>query len=362
MRTRSENQLHRLREASVPLERVRDRAQQPPRPGSPLPSTKERVIAGVVAVAVFVGVAAFGWRAFSTAGDQTASLAVPPALPASPVSLWLSAERVAPGPVELVAVLVNHDGVDAMFGVLANVDRWDGREWVAYGDLVMCMDHWHCTARVQPPQEVISVPSIGLSAEPERPGPVERFTIDGLDVGWYRISQQANEGIVAAAIFEIAEDAFLPAPLVPVDAPAISVTPALVSRDGGEVDLYPLIPAPTGAQSREDVLEAIRDLSEVALIERWDGSSWQAAEDVRLREAGDDLARSADLPPLREGEYRLVREGPDGPHIGHFWVDQMTQKFTAAFGRSLTEGRRHGRERAPGPRGEPHSPGAPTMT
>jgi hypothetical protein len=322
MTARWERQLHRLREAPVPLERVRERAQQPPRPGSPLPSTRERVLAGVVAIAVFAAVAAFGWRAFTSAGDDTAAVDTPPALPASPFSLWLTAERVPPGPVELVALLVNHDGTVATFGVLATVDRWDGREWVPHGELVMCMDHWHCTARVQPPGEIDAVPALGLSAEPGRPGPVERFMTDRLDAGWYRISQEANEGIVAAAVFEIAEGTSAPAPLVSINAPAISVTPALVSPDGAEIDLYPLIPAPTGAQSREDVLEAIRGLSEVARIERWDGSTWEAAGEIQLREADDDLARSAKLPPLPEGEYRLLREGPEGPHIGHLWVDE----------------------------------------
>jgi hypothetical protein len=324
MTARWERQLHRLSEVPVPLERVRGRAQQPPRPGSPLPPTRERVIAGVVAITVFVAVAAFGWRAFTTAGDETASLDAPPALPTSPFSLWLSGERVPPGPVELVAVLVNHDGSNAMFGVWVMVDRWDGREWVPYGELVMCMDHWHCTARVQPPGEIEGVPDLGLSAEPGRPGPVERFTTEGLDAGWYRISQEANEGIVAAAVFEIAEGSPAPAPLVSIDAPAISVTPTLVSPDGVEIYLYPLIPAPTGAQSREDVLEAIRGLSEVARIERWNGSTWEAVGEIQLSEAEDGLARSAELPPLPEGEYRLVRVGPEGRHIGHFWVDEAT--------------------------------------
>jgi hypothetical protein len=323
MTARWERQLHRLREAPVPLERVRERAQQPPRAGAPLPPTRERVITGAVAIAVFVAVAVFGWRAFTTAGDETASLDAPPARPTSPFSLWLSAERVPPGPVELVAVLVNHDGTDAIFGVFATLDRWDGNEWVPYGELVMCMDHWHCTARVQPPGEIESVPALGLSAETGRPGPVERFTTEGLDVGWYRISQEANEGIVAVAVLEIAESAPTPAPLVSVDAPAISVTPVLVSsRDVAEMYLYPLIPAPTGAQSREDVLEAIHGLSEVARIERWNGSTWEAAGEIQFNDAEDDLARSAELPPLPEGEYRLVREGPEGPHLGHFWVDE----------------------------------------
>jgi hypothetical protein len=301
---------------------VRERAQQPPRPGSPLPPTRERVIAGVVAIAVFVAVAALSWRAFTTAGDDTAPLGPPPAIPASPFSIWLSAERVPPGPVDLVALLVKHQGRDAIFGVFATVDRWNGDEWEPYGELVMCMDHWHCTARIQPPGEIDGVPALGLSAEPGRPGPVERFTTGGLDVGWYRISQEANEGIVAVAVFEIAEGVHAPGPLVSIDAPAISVTPALVSPDRAEIDLYPLIPAPTGAQSREDVLEAIRGLSEVARIERWNGSTWEVAGEIQLREAEDNLARSAQLPPLPEGEYRLVREGPEGPHIGHFWVDE----------------------------------------
>ena len=322
MTARWERQLHRLREAPMPLERVRERAQEPPRPGSTLPPTRERVIAGIVAVAVFVPVAVFGWRAFTTAGDASAPLGAPPELPASPFSLWLSAERVPPGPVELVALLVNHDGSDAMFGVWATIDRWDGREWVLYGELVMCMDHWHCTARVQPPGSIESVPALGLSAEPGRPGAVERFTPEGLDVGWYRISQEANEGIVAAAVFEIADGVPAPAPLVSIDTPAISVTPALLSPHGAEIDLYPLIPAPTGAQSREDLMEAVRGLSEVARIEWWSGSTWDAAGEIQLREADDDLARSAELPALPEGEYRLVREGPEGQHIGHFWVDE----------------------------------------
>jgi hypothetical protein len=321
MTARWERQLHRLREAPVPLERVRERAQQPPRPGTPLPPTRERVIAGVVAIAVFVAVVAFGWRVFTTAGDETSPGDPPPALPASPFSLWLSAERVPPGPVDVVAILVNHEGSDATFGVFATVDRWDGREWVPYGALVMCMDHWHCTARVQSPGEIDGVPDLGLSAEPGMSGPVERFTTDRLDLGWYRISQEANEGIVAAAVFEIAEGALAPAPLVSIQAPAISVSPVLVSPDGAEIYLYPLIPAPTGAQSREDVLEAIRGLSEVGRIERWNGSTWKAVGEIELSEADEDLARSAELPPLPEGEYRLLREGPEGPHIGHFCVD-----------------------------------------
>jgi hypothetical protein len=319
MPPRWEQRLHRLRDAPVPLARVRNRANEPPRPGSPMPSPRDRIVAAVVAFAAFVGVVAFAWRAFSTS-DESVAIAPPP-LTASSYSLWLSAERVPPGPVELAAVLVNHDGTEAIFGVHAKVDRWNGHEWVPFGELVMCMDHWHCTARIQPPREIDAVPGLGLGAEPGNPGPVERFTTDGLEPGWYRISQEANEGVVAATIVEIAEGASSPAPLVPVDAPAISVSPALVSPDGAEIHLYPLIPPrPDGSLSREDVLDATRGLSDVARIERWDGSSWVPEGEVELRETDADLTLRANVPALTGGEYRLVRDGPSGPHAGRFWV------------------------------------------
>jgi hypothetical protein len=277
-----------------------------------------RTIAAVAVAAVFVALAVV---AASTFSDRVAA-ASPPPVSASPVSLWLSAERVAPGPIELVAILVNHEGVDVTFGVRAEVDRWDGDEWIPHGELVMCMDYWHCTARIQPPGGSDAVPAIGLGPQLGSPGPVERFTTDGLQVGWYRISQTANEGTVAAAVLEVAEDAPTPAPLVPIDAPAISVTPALVSRGGGEVQLYPLIPAPSGSQSRTDIERAIQDLSETAQIERWTGLAWEVVGSEELQDGGgDDIARSVVLPPLPAGEYRLVRERTKVPHIANFWVE-----------------------------------------
>jgi hypothetical protein len=293
--------------------------------GSGLPPTRERVTVVVVAIALFVVVGAFGWRVFSGLEDPVVSNHAPPPVAAAPVSLWLSAARVPTGPVELVALLVNDRTADVMFGVYAKVDRWNGDAWVPAGQLVMCMDHWHCTAQILPPVGSVAVPSIGLSPQPGVPGPVERFTTDGLQSGWYRISQVANEGITAAAVLEIADDAPAPAPLVPVDRSAISVSPALLSPTGGKVMLYPLISAGTGAQSRQDVEEAIRGLSETARIERWDGSSWTAVQNVDLEKTGnDDLVRSTTLPPLPLGVYRLLREGPEMPHAGSFWVSSPT--------------------------------------
>jgi hypothetical protein len=126
---------------------------EPQGPGSGLPPTRERVTVVVVAIALFVVVGAFGWRVFSSLGDPVVSDHAPPPVAASPVSLWLSAARVPPGPVELVALLVNDGTAEVMFGVYAKVDRWNGDAWVTAGQLVMCMDPWHCTAQILPPAD-----------------------------------------------------------------------------------------------------------------------------------------------------------------------------------------------------------------
>jgi hypothetical protein len=324
MPARWERELLRLREAPVPLKGMRERSQQPPQLGTSLRPARERVIAGAVGLAVFAAVGAFAWGALRMFGDGPTVAEGPPPQPDSPVELWLSADRVPPGPVELVGVLVNHEGVDVIFGVDADVHRWDGNEWRSYGRVVMCMDHWHCTARIERSGgSGAVVPGIGLGPRKGAPGPIERFTTEGLDVGWYRISQTANEGVVARGIFEVADGAPLPASLVNVDAPAISISPALVSPGGDEVNLYPLIPAPSGSQSRDDILRAIDGLSETARIERWDGTAWDVVATVDLfRVPGDSLPRSATVPSLEPGGYRLVRDGPEGPHVGHFWVEE----------------------------------------
>jgi hypothetical protein len=318
-----ERDLRRLRDAPAPLEVMRERAHQPPRHGSSARSPRERWSAGVVAVVVFTAVVAFVWNSFLRSDVSVPVGGAQPPPVSGPMTLWLSAERVPAGSAELVAMLVAHEDVEAIFGVAASVDRWDGHEWLPYGHVVMCMDHWHCTARIERDREPGAVADIGLGARTGTPGPVERFTIEGLDVGWYRISHTAYEGVVAAGIFEVVPDGEPPAPLWGVDEPAISISPALLSPDGGEIQLYPLVPPGSdGSLSREDMQRAVEGLSETALVERWDGSAWEEVTSVDLETvSGDDLPRTAVLPELEEGVYRLVRTAPDRSHVGHFWVD-----------------------------------------
>jgi len=243
----------------------------------------------------------------------------PPPLEPAPISLWLSASRVTDKePTELIAVLVNRSGPEAIFGVAARIDRWDGGSWVPHRLLAMCLDHWFCTAEPQALGDIV-VNSIGLSARPGTPGPSERFSTKGLDKGWYRISQMANEGVVAAAILQVVPGAASVAPLVPVDKPAILIKPVLVKPTGATVQLLP--PLVPGVNSIGELERAVAGLAETASIERWDGHAWKPVADIALKPSPTDtLSRNADLPALAEGDYRLVRIATNGPHTGRFWV------------------------------------------
>jgi hypothetical protein len=244
----------------------------------------------------------------------------PPFEPEAPVWLWLSATR-APEGAELVAVLVNRSGDDVLFGVDASIERWDGSTWQEVGRLAMCLDHWFCTAPVARPGDPFGVEDIGMSAEPGGTATAERFTTAGLAPGWYRVSQTMHDGVVATGVFEVAADAPVPPPLIPIDAPAISVRPVLVPPAGTVAELSPLVPPVGGGSSRGAVEQAIAGLDEVARIERWDGAGWSSVVEVPLGPSEwDTIARSLAIPALGEGAYRLVRTGPAGDHTGGFWV------------------------------------------
>jgi len=169
-------------------------------------------------------------------------------------------------------------------------------------------------------------PSIGLSATAERSGPAERFTTAGLDPGWYRIRQRANEQVIATGILHVADGAPSPAPLPPTDQPAISLNPALVGPHGGRITALPILPTSGNGQTIDDVVAATANLAETASIDRWDGKDWHMQTTIELHPgtegAGPHVDRTASLPALPAGAYRFVRHPADGhaDHTGRFWV------------------------------------------
>src|SRR5215211_3643071 len=100
----------------------------------------------------------------TTAAPPASEQGGPPPLEPAPISLWLSASRVTDKePTELVAVLVNHNGPNATFGVAAQIDRWDGESWVPHRVVETCLNYWFCTGGLHPYGEAIVIRAIGLS-------------------------------------------------------------------------------------------------------------------------------------------------------------------------------------------------------
>lgn len=271
---------------------------------------------------------------FWVRGDAEDGDAAPPPEEPGPVSLWLSADRVPPGDTELVAILVSNDGTEATFGVYAELERWDGDSWVLERHSGLCLAEWHCTARMQPLADDLAIEDIGLWVDATTPGPVERFTVEGLDPGWYRLSTETNDGDVARGVFELADDAPEPAPLWPVDDVAVTVQPPLVQpyTADQEVAVSPLVPPVDGALDAGTIETAMAGLESVARLERWDGSGWVAADATPLTAPADASVPGetrATLPDLEPGAYRLVRPTEYGLRddgaayrevVGNLWV------------------------------------------
>lgn len=254
------------------------------------------------------------------AGPVAATPSTPPPEPPAGARLWLSADRVPPD-AEVLAVLVGDPAAPGSYGVAATVDRWRDDRWEPLGEVVLCLDFWLCTASLLPEDGDLIVPSIGVGL-----GAVFRFTTAGLEPGWYRLGQSGDGG--ARGVFEVSADAADPVPLPPTDTASLSVSPTLVPPDGGSVRLTPLVP---DSQSVADVVAATDGLADDVAVERWAGDRWEPVARLALTDSASadaaanpdepHLERTAELPPLPVGAYRLVRNGPAGDHHGLFWVD-----------------------------------------
>ena len=262
----------------------------------------------------------------------------PPEPTDAEASLWLSSERVSPG-ADLAVAFVGRGEAPLIGGVGASVQRWDGSSWKDYGYAGLCLDSWQCSGSISSEDlgsdDIgIVVPDIGVGASA-----VMRLSTSGLEPGWYRLSSDLldesespaaldqRRHIEAAGQFEVAADAPPPAPLWSLDAPTISVTPALLPTAGGAVRLSPVVPADAdGSQSAEDIDAVVAGLSQDARLERWAGDAWVVVADVPLDPGSDGNGwdRTAALGPLEPGAYRLVRTGPAGEQSGNLWVvDQV---------------------------------------
>lgn len=261
----------------------------------------------------------------------------PPPAEWSPVTLWVSATEVMPGAVDLAAAVVNRSSSDADYGLLAKIERWDGREWVSHRNIVLCVDRWSCVARPTPPGQVLEVELIGLTAYANAVGPVLPFNLDGLDAGWYRISQTTNEGVVASAAIHVTPATqAAPAPLDLLE-PRLSVNPGVIPSTGGVLSHH------FSDDVTVDRAVAANNLSPTVDIERWTGLGWQPVTSVDVTPPKDghgfDDTRDATIGPLPQAAYRLLRRQGDKTYVGNFWVDDILTRTSepTPFERALRD-------------------------
>lgn len=250
------------------------------------------------------------------------SSAAPERPPLGRLGLWLSVEQVPPGGAEVVAVPVNDDDRDVTVGLHTTLERWDGSSWQPHGYMVMCLISWRCVGENTDTRPEVA--DIGLAPGAQGPGPALRFSTEGLNPGWYRVTVSADTTSELSAMFDVADGARHPAPLQPKDRPSVLVEPALVTTHGQDVTLRAVLVPPAEGEPAPDPAEdpEVANLAEVVELERWDGTNWTAVAELDLR-PNDDLERTdrtAAVPSLHPGEYRIVRGGPTGPHIGNLWV------------------------------------------
>lgn len=266
---------------------------------------------GVAAVAV---VAALSVGGMSLLNRRPAPPAVPQ--PETPVDavLWLSSDRVRPG-AEVVGVLVDETGASHVFDQLASVERWVGAAWVDAGEpLLWCLPADPCSAEVMEPGTAVDFQPVEIAPAPGEPGPAMRMSTAGLEPGRYRITHTSRAGTTASGVLEVAEDAPEGAPLPPLDGSALDVRPSLTSAAGGS----PVVLRPVDRDGRDAELAALPGM---ARIELWRDGAWAPVGEVALAGyPGDESAQLFVVPPLAAGEYRVLREGPDGDAWGRFWV------------------------------------------
>lgn len=267
----------------------------------------------------------------------------PPPVDRSQAHLWLGAEEVPPDGGDLPVVIVDPTSAGDTWGVAAEVDRWDGAGWVRHDAARVCMDFWGCVGQIG---GVDAVEAIGLSAAPV--GPLTWLGTDGLDPGWYRLTQTSNEGTVAAGQFEVRAGA----PAVPeaeheegahlvVEPTVLFSSDALRSAEPAPVLPPPSTSVPTDLTLQRDI--AVRATSDLGgaprgwqdgrtRIERWDGDAWVDASDLQLGGVStgigpdDPVVRTLDDPP--PGAYRVLVDPDAGadPVValqGRFWVTDL---------------------------------------
>jgi hypothetical protein len=255
---------------------------------------------------------------------------VTPRADEGPVTLFLSDSVLPASGADLVAILRNTGTESPTFGVGAFVDRWNGKSWEEQSPIATCLDFWFCVASLDAPE---ATPGIGLVAPPGGYGSTQWIHVAGLEPGWYRVRQVANEGTVATGTFQVVDRDVVTTDFGDVTVDKLSVQPTVRRAGGacqGAVCTIRISALAKDAHTATDIDAYEASLGDGAQLDRWTGDRWATVGELDFtiearvdwtRQPGERLAA---LPQgLAPGAYRVIRTAPDGTGLaGFFFVEQ----------------------------------------
>jgi hypothetical protein len=280
----------------------------------------------------------YGYFWVVTEGAPPTTTTVASADPATPpaddgtVTLFLSDTVLPASGADLVAILRNTGTESPTFGVGAFVDRWNGDSWEEQSPIATCLDFWFCVASLDAPD---GIATIGLAAPPGGYGSTQWIHVDGLEPGWYRLRQVANEGTIATGTFQVVDRDVATIDFGDVTVDKLVVQPTVRRAGGacqGAICAIRIAALAKDAHTATDIDAFEASLDDGARLDRWTGDRWATVGELDFtiearvdwtRQPGERLAA---LPQgLTPGAYRVIRTAPDGAEpAGFFFVEQPT--------------------------------------
>lgn len=197
----------------------------------------------------------------------------------------------------IALAVVSPPGRSFSYGVRAAVESWTGDEWRRIGTASTSLTSWTYRGRFAASDVGLRAPLIQFVASEAESGPLEWFTVPGLEPGWHRLNRSID-GISQTAPFEVLSDSGLVGPdLQDESTPGelMDLRPAL-SAAGGEV-----LAIPFGGPGLSP---------QYATLQQFGSGGWRAVHSVQVSIPESPSASPFEgvlkLPDVASGMYRVV--------------------------------------------------------
>ena len=243
----------------------------------------------------------------------------PPAIASGQPYIWLSSNDIPLAGGAIAAFVINQSTSALEYGVIGDLDRWNGSAWENFGRWTSSLGFWGGFGETHSASEEVGVRAIGLTAPAGSIGPPEFVRLPALEPGWYQLRHDT-----AAGIFQVSAEA---SALPPIDGQNSAVgvliaTPDLLPPTGGRIAVTVSPPTSSTVTTGESVDTFAAQVAPGVRVERRAADGWeQVGEfDLEPKPGSGPADLQFTLPSMPVGMYRLVRSHPSGDLIREFWV------------------------------------------